>query len=183
VWFDTLLFVITKWVCLGFLIGIATLVNAQDASRADVPEKIKAPAGEVVALRALASGSQIYTCQQGTDGKYAWTLKAPEAELRDAQGKTIGHHFAGPSWKLNDGSQVTGKAVARVDSPDANSIPWLLVTVIGHSGDGILSRVTSIQRIQTHGGQAPADGCNAAKAGAETKSSYTAEYVFYAPGK
>ena len=182
-WFDTLLFVITKWVCLGFLIGIATLVNAQDASRADVPEKIKDPAGEVVALRALASGTQIYTCQQGTDGKYAWTLKAPEAELRDAQGKTIGHHFAGPSWKLNDGSQVTGKAVARVDSPDANSIPWLLVTVIGHSGDGILSRVTSIQRIQTHGGQAPADGCNAAKAGAETKSSYTAEYVFYAPGK
>jgi len=81
---------------------------------------------------------------------------------------------------LND---LMGKAVARVDSPDANSIPWLLVTVIGHSGDGILSRVTSIQRIQTHGGQAPADGCNAAKAGAETKSSYTAEYVFYAPGK
>lgn len=182
-WFDTLLFVITKTVCLGFLIGIAALAGAQDASRQDVPEKIKAPLGEVVVLRANASGSQIYTCQQGSDGKYAWALKAPDAELRDAQGKTIGRHFAGPSWKLNDGSQVTGKAAARVDSPDAGAIPWLLVTVTGHSGDGVLSRVTSIQRIQTHGGQAPANGCSAEKTGAETKSSYTAEYVFYAPGK
>lgn len=174
---------IRKLVCLGFLVGLAALANAQDASRPDVPEKIKAPAGEVVMLRALGSGSQIYTCQQGTDGKYAWALKAPDAELRDAQGKTIGHHFAGPSWKLNDGSQVTGKAAARADSPDADSIPWLLVTVTGHTGDGGLSRVTSIQRIKTHGGQAPIDGCAAAKAGAETKSSYTAEYVFYEPGK
>jgi hypothetical protein len=175
--------VITRTVFLGFLIGVAALANAQDASRPVVPEKIKAPAGEVVALRALASGSQIYTCQQGTDGKYAWTLKAPDAELRDAQGKTIGHHFAGPSWKLTDGSEVTGKAAARVDAPNAEAIPWLLVTVTGHSGEGMLSRVTSIQRIRTHGGQAPTDGCSAAKAGVETKISYTAEYVFYSPGK
>ena len=182
-WFDTLLLVITKSVCLGFLVGIVALANAQDISRPVVPRKIKAPAGEVVVLRAHASGSQIYACQQGTDGKYAWTLKAPDAELRDAHGKQIGRHFAGPSWKLTDGSEVTGKAAARVDAPDANAIPWLLVTVTGHSGDGKLSRVTSIQRIRTHGGQAPADGCSAAKAGAETKSSYTAEYLFYAPGR
>lgn len=159
------------------------MANAQDASRPDVPEKIKAPANEVVILRALASGSQIYTCQ-ATDTTGIWTLKAPDAELRDAQGKLIGRHFAGPTWKHKDGSEVTGKAIARVDSPDSDSIPWLLVTVTGHSGEGIFSRVTSIQRIHTHAGlPPPAAECNSSKQGQETKSSYTAEYVFYAPGK
>jgi Protein of unknown function (DUF3455) len=91
-----------------------------------VPEKIKAPVGEEVVLQVHASGSQIYVSQAGTDGKFAWTLKAPEAELRDKQGATVGWHYAGPTWKLNDGSEVTGKAVARVDWPDSQSIPWLL---------------------------------------------------------
>jgi hypothetical protein len=176
--------VITRLLFSGFLLGLATLAPAQDVSRPDVPEKIKAPASEVVVLRSLASGSQIYTCQQSPDAKYGWTLKAPDAELRDAKGAVIGKHYAGPAWKHNDGSEVTGKAVARVDSPDSDSIPWLLVTASGHSGEGVFSRVTSIQRIHTHAGQPPSGAdCNASKQGQETKSSYTAEYVFYAPGK
>jgi hypothetical protein len=176
--------VITRLLFSGLLIGVVTLAAAQEVSRPDVPEKIKPPANELVTLRAFASGSQIYICQQDKDGKYAWTLKAPEAELRDGQGAVIGKHYAGPTWKHNDGSEVTGKAVARVDSPDSDSIPWLLVTASGHSGEGVFSRVTSIQRIHTHAGQPPAAAdCNASKQGAETKSSYTAEYVFFAPGK
>jgi len=107
-------------------------------------------------------------------------LKAPEAELRDDQGALIGSHYAGPSWKYKDGSSVTGKAAARADSPDGGSIPWLLVTVTGHSGDGLLSRVTSIQRVNTKGGVAPAGACTQ---GAESKSTYTADYYFYAPAK
>lgn len=175
---------ITRLLFSAFLLGLVTLASAQDVSRPDVPEKIKAPANEAVILRALGSGSQIYTCQQSPDGKYAWTLKAPDAELRDAQGAVIGKHYAGPTWKHNDGSEVTGKAVARVDSPDSDAIPWLLVTATGHAGAGVFSRVTSIQRIHTHAGQPPpAADCNASKQSAETKSSYTAEYIFYAPGK
>ena len=156
--------------------------SGQESSRPDVPEKIQAPAGEQLVLKVHASGSQIYTCQQGTDGKFAWTLKAPEAELRDDKGQIVGSHYAGPTWKHNDGSEIKGKAVARVDSPDANSIPWLLVTVIGHSGNGVLSSVTSIQRIHTKGGQPPASACDASS-NAEMKSSYTADYYFYAPAK
>jgi hypothetical protein len=129
---------------------------------------------------AYASGSQIYVCQPDAGGKLAWTLKAPEAELRNDKGAVIGRHFAGPTWKLNDGSEVTGKAVGRVDSPDAGSIPWLLVTVTGHSGEGALSRVTTIQRIHTKDGAPPAAQTCSAQ-GAETKSTYTAEYYFFAP--
>jgi len=165
---------------IGVLFGLALQANGQMIPRPDVPEKIKAPASEGVVLVAHASGSQIYVCEQGADGKLAWTLKAPDAELRNDQGGIIGHHFAGPTWKLNDGSEVTGKAAARVDSPDAGSIPWLLVTVTGHTGDGALSRVTTIQRIHTKGGVAPTDACTQ---GTETKSSYTADYYFFAPPK
>jgi hypothetical protein len=166
------------------MMGVAIHASAQERSGSDVPEKIKAPAGEEIVLKAHASGAQIYVCQAAADGKYSWTLKAPEAELRDQQGALLGRHFAGPSWKHNDGSEIKGKAVARVDSPDADSIPWLLVTVTDRSGNGVLSRVTSIQRVHTKGGQAPPAGdCSASKGNAEVKVSYTADYYFYAPAK
>jgi len=149
----------------------------------DVPDAIQASAGEEVVLLAHATGSQIYTCQAAADGKFSWTLKGPDAELHDRKDKVIGQHFAGPTWKLKDGSEVTGKAAAHVDSLDAQSIPWLLVKVVGHSGNGQLASVTTIQRVRTHGGQPPAEGCDAAHHDAETKSSYTADYYFYAPAK
>ena len=118
--------VITRLLPIAVLIGIAAQGSGQGVSRPDVPDKIKAPAGEEVVLQVHASGSQIYVCQPGTEGKLAWSLKAPEAELQDQQGAVIGRHYAGPTWKDNDGSEVTGKAVARVDSPDSIQFPGYL---------------------------------------------------------
>jgi hypothetical protein len=172
----------------SFILG-TTLASAQakdapqNESQPDVPDAIQAPAGEEVVLLAHATGSQIYTCQAAADGKFTWTLKAPEAELHDRNDKVIGSHSAGPAWKLKDGSEVTGKAAARVDSLDGQSIPWLLVKVVSHSGNGLLASVTTIQRVHTHGGQPPTEGCDASHRDAETKSSYTADYYFYAPAK
>jgi hypothetical protein len=149
----------------------------------DVPDTIAAPAGEEVILYAHATGSQIYTCQSAEDGKFAWTLKAPEAELHDRKDKVIGSHSAGPTWKFKDGSEVTGKAVAKVDSFGGESIPWLLVNAVGHAGKGLLTTVTTIQRVRTHGGMPPDDVCAAAHVNSESKSSYSADYYFYAPAK
>ncbi len=153
--------------------------SAQTIPAPKVPDAIQAAANEHVVLLAHATGSQIYTCQATTDGTPSWTLKAPDAELKDDKGKVIGSHFAGPTWKLTDGSQVTGKAVAHVDSPDANSIPWLLVHVVGSSGSGLLLNVTTIQRVNTNHGKPPAEGCDASHVNTETKSPYTADYYFY----
>jgi hypothetical protein len=130
---------------------------------------------------ASARGFQIYVCRSDADGKAAWTLKAPEAELFDEQGKSIGKHFGGPTWQLNDGSQVTGKMAAKVDAPDPKAIPWLLVTVTGNSGSGALSGVTSIQRVNTVAGLAPAaKECTQKSGEAEFRSEYSADYYFYA---
>jgi hypothetical protein len=184
-----LLLTAASFLGLVVLIYGASFANAQakDApmkeSPPDVPDAIQAPGGEEVVLYAHATGSQIYTCQAAPDGKFGWTLKAPEAELHDRKDKVIGQHSAGPSWKLKDGSEVTGKAAAKVDALDSGSIPWLLVKVVGHTGNGQLANVTTIQRVHTHGGQPPAEGCDAAHKDAETKSSYSADYYFYAPAK
>jgi hypothetical protein len=167
---------------LASLIFGTALANAQTKdSPPQVPDAIQASAGAEVVLLAHASGSQIYTCQPGADAKFGWILKAPEAELRDRNDQVIGEHSAGPTWKLKDGSAVTGKAAAHVDSPDSGSVPWLLVNVVSHSGKGMLDNVTTVQRVHTHGGKAPAEGCDASHRDAETKSSYTADYYFYAP--
>ena len=156
--------------------------NGQKESPPDVPETIQAPAGEEVVLFAHATGFQVYTCKAGAAGAFSWTLKAPEAELHDRKDKVIGSHSAGPTWKLKYGSEVTGKMAAQVDSLDADSIPWLLVKAESHVGKGLLTSVTTIQRVHTHGGKPPAEGCDASHRDAENKSGYTADYFFYAPG-
>ncbi len=145
-----------------------------------MPKELQPPANEQLLLQVHAKGDQIYTCK--ADGaEFIWVLKAPEAQLIDKSGKPFGKHFAGPSWEANDGSRVTGKAVDNAPSPDAASIPWLLVTVASHSGEGVLARVTSIQRVNTKGGKARASGCNAAHIGQEERAPYSADYIFFAP--
>jgi hypothetical protein len=154
------------------------------AAEGDIPKEIRTSAGEKLAFKAHAVGSQIYICQAGSDGKAQWTLKAPEAELRDEKGAVIGTHYAGPSWKLKDGSEAIGEPAAKVNAPKGDSIPWLLVSVVGHAGTGLLSPITHIQRIHTEGGQAPAASeCVTAKIGTEKKSAYQADYYFYALAK
>src|SRR6266704_5702351 len=112
------------------------------------------PANEQLLLQVHAKGDQVYTCKSDA-GQFTWTLKAPDAQLFDKDGKAFGKHFAGPSWEASDGSRVTGKAIANAPSPDADSIPWLLVNILSHDGSGVLSRATTIQRLNTKGGKAP----------------------------
>ena len=161
----------------GAMAAAAAIASAEE----EIPLEIAAPAGEQLVLRAHAEGVQIYACTV-TGGVAQWTLKGPEAELRDAKGTVVVHHSAGPTWKHQDGSEITGKAVAHADAPDRHSIPWLLLGVVGHGGTGTLAHVTHVQRIRTHDGQAPpAAQCDAAKQGSETQVPYSADYLFYAP--
>jgi len=160
-------------VAAGVLLSFS--VNAQQT-----PQELRPPAGEQLLLQVHANGDQIYACK--LDGaKFIWALKAPEAQLFDKDGKSFGKHFAGPSWEANDGSRIVGKAAANVASPDPDAIPWLLVKVVSHSGEGVLNRVTSIQRLNTMGGKAPASGCDDAHAGQEVRVAYSADYLFFAP--
>lgn len=174
-------------VLLALMVAIGSVAAQKDApakeSAPDVPDAIAVPNGLEPVLFARGSGSAAYTCQAGADGKFAWTPKAPEAELKDRKDKVIGEHSAGPTWKLKDGSEVTGKVAAHVDSLDEESVPWLLIDVTSNSGKGVLAKVTKIQRVYTRGGMPPNYGCDASHKGDETKSKFTADYFFFAPTK
>jgi len=169
---------------IGAFMLVAIGVAAQSLIPPVVPDNLKVPAGEKVILRAHAKGVQIYSCAAGTDGKYAWVLNAPKAKLFDKRGKLIGEHFAGPTWRLKDGSEVTGRKIEEHAAPKAGAIPWLLITVTGHKGTGKLAKVTTIQRVNTEGGMAdPAKTCDASKVGTDSESAYSADYYFSAPKK
>ena len=170
-------------------LGLSSLLAGaqQDAggkeSAPDVPDAITVPEGLQPVLFVRARGSQVYTCQKDADEKYDWVLKGPDAELKDRKDKVVGQHVAGPTWKLKDGSEVTGKPVAHVDSLDPDSVPWLLLDVVNNSKKGALANVTKIQRVHTHGGKPGNDPCDESHKDAETKSDYTADYYFFAPTK
>jgi len=162
------------------LLTAANTLLSFSVSAQQVPPQLQAPANERLFLQLHAKGDQIYTCKtEGTQS--AWALKAPDAQLFDKDGKPFGRHFAGPSWEANDGGRVTCKAIVNVPSPDPDSIPWLLVNIVGHEGSGVLSRTTTIQRLNTKDGKAPASGCDASHAGEEVRVAYSADYFFYAP--
>ena len=146
-----------------------------------VPDTLKPPAGESLLSVVLARGVQIYECRARKDDPAAteWAFVAPEAQLFDAQGRTVGKHYAGPHWEANDGSKIVGTTKSRADAPQAGAIPWLLLTARSVGGEGTFSKVTSVQRITTKGGIAPAEPCTGASLGQTARVAYTADYVMY----
>jgi hypothetical protein len=42
--------------------------------------------------------------------------------------RVIGRHYGGPTWQHNDGSLVEEAVVSKQLSPEATSIPWLLLS-------------------------------------------------------
>jgi Protein of unknown function (DUF3455) len=160
-------------------LALLLLGSHASASAAEtlLPDAIAAP-GEAVVLSVHAEGAQVYECKAGADGKLAWAFREPIATLL-LDGKTVGRHYAGPNWEHADGSAVVGKVAGSAPGATPNDIAWLKLGVISQRGSGVLTGVTTVQRINTHGGKL--DGaCD--KAGAFSSAPYSAEYVFLRKG-
>jgi hypothetical protein len=155
----------------------AVLVLPLAAARAQVPEAIAAP-GETVVATIHAEGAQIYECKADAAGKLVWQFREPIATLL-VDGKTIGRHYAGPSWELADGSAVVGKVSGRAPGATPKDIPLLKLEAVSHRGTGQLSGVTTIQRLNTKGGVAEGP-CESA--GAFLSVPYSADYAFLKKG-
>src|SRR5262249_39435822 len=135
---------------LAFYLSLATTALLASSATAQVPAAIAAP-GESVVATFHAEGAQVYDCKADASGKLVWQFREPTATLlRD--GTAVGRHYAGPNWEAKDGSTVTGKAVANAPGTTPGDIPWLKLDVIERHGSGTLSGVTTVQRINTHGG-------------------------------
>ena len=165
----------------AMMLGFAGAATAQGTYAETVPDNLTPPDGSVLLFELQADGVQIYTCEAKPDDAtaFVWTFKAPEAELINSQGVVAGHHFGGPTWEGFDGSSVVGNVLEQADSPDSGSIPWLLLEAKDHAGTGAFSTITYVQRLNTVGGVAPADGCDSSHAGDEVRQPYQATYAFY----
>ena len=152
--------------------GLAFLALSTPAW-AQLPAEIAAP-GETTVITLHAQGAQLYECAAQKDGNFAWSFREPIATLL-LDGKTVGRHYAGPSWEYMDGSAVVGKPTGRAPGKTAKDIPWLKLAATSHRGKGVLSGVTTIQRINTAGGQLEGD-CKIV--GTFNVVPYAADYVF-----
>ena len=155
-----------------FLIG--SLVNA--TAQTALPDAIAAP-GETVVLKLHAEGAQVYECKS-TDGALTWTFREPIATLFQ-DGKTVGRHYAGPTWEVSDGSAIVGQVAGTSPGSVAMDIPWLKLTVTSKRGNGVLGAATTVQRINTVGGKLTG-ACY--KPGTYESVPYAADYVFLKKG-
>lgn len=145
---------------------------------AEVPSAIAAP-GEILVTMVHAVGAQVYECRPDSAGKLVWQFREPIATLI-MDGKTVGRHYAGPTWEMMDGSAVSGKVAARAPGAGPNDIPLLKLEAIAWHGAGKLSGVTTIQRLNTRGGNVDA-ACDSS--GTFLSAPYTADYTFYRKGE
>jgi hypothetical protein len=126
-------------------------------------------------------GTQDYVCNAAGNG---WTFVGPRADLLDAGGEVVGTHYASaagptrPAWQFEDGSIVIMRRAAGI-TVDPTAIPWLLLVADSHDGDGRFAKATTIQRLSTVGGIAPALPCTP---GAAAAVPYETDYAFYRTG-
>jgi hypothetical protein len=163
---------------LSLLVLLTATAFAADGALAQSPH-LQLPAaiaasGDTALATYHAEGAQVYECKAGNDGKLAWTFREPIATLL-SNGKTVGRHFAGPTWALNDGSSVIAKVAGNAPGGTAQDIPWLKLEVTSHGGNGLLAEVDTVQRLNTRGGVASGT-CD--QAGAFRSVPYSAEYSF-----
>jgi hypothetical protein len=154
-------------------LAVVTIMVLATPARGGTPDAIAAP-DQVPIVTVHGEGAQIYECKANAGGRLAWQFREPIATLL-LNDKTVGRHFAGPTWALDDGSAITGRTAASAPGATRRDIPWLRLDVTGHSGNGELSIATTVQRINTRGG-AMAGPCH--RPGALRSVPYSADYVF-----
>ncbi len=161
--------------------GGGQMASMTPFSQAALPDVVKVPAGNRVAMETIGAGDITYECRAKKDmaDQFEWVFVGPDAALTDRTGKRIGRYFGPPAtWESMDGSKVTGAQLA-VSPAGAANIPLQLVKANPAMGAGSMQGVTYIQRVATQGGVAPAATCAATSMGQKQIVNYQADYIFW----
>jgi Protein of unknown function (DUF3455) len=188
---------------LSAAIGAAALAIAEPHAAAPVIVPPNVPSNLVVLdgsrpfLIGHARGTQNYVCLPN-GSSFSWMLFGPQATLFDDDGyQQITHFLSGnpvengtprATWQHSGDTSAAWAAMTK-SSTDPNfvepgAVPWFLLQVVGAqygvpSGHK-LTETTYIQRVNTVGGIAPAEGCSVATDVAKKALvPYLADYVFY----
>jgi hypothetical protein len=180
--------------------------HAEDITVPPVPDNLNVDDGNEVFLVGHGVGTQNYVCTTSATSVsgFAFSLFTPEATLFNKEGKQLITHFFSPNsdptvkppeagtirvtWEdSRDSSRVWAKLLEQsLDERfvQKDAVAWLkLQTVgvdVGTTGQGRLTKVTFIQRLNTAGGLAPASGCSTFEdLGRRAFVPYSADYFFY----
>lgn len=165
-------------------VSLRTIILSAALVSAQVPQAI-AKGDETVVGTFHAVGAQVYECKadsaksQSAPNALTWQVREPIATLL-VDGKSVGRHYAGPSWEHVDGGVAKGKVVSSTPGATPSDIAWLELELVEHAGHGIFSAATTVKRINTKGGVAQGS-CE--KAGDYVSVPYSADYVFLHGGK
>lgn len=135
---------------IGLIVLVMCAVDAQRAQAQDLPE-VASDAPQTILLTVQAKGVQVYNCAKDSNGQLTWQFREPLATLM-INGKTVGRHYAGPTWQLDDRSTVVGKVSAQAPGATPKDIALLRLDVVTHQGTGGLTQVMSVERLHTQGG-------------------------------
>jgi hypothetical protein len=160
---------------------MAVLLLGGPSAAAVAPQAapVSAPAAFDVAARATilvvhAAGAQIYECKADASGATSWVFREPIATLV-AESRTIGRHYAGPTWELTDGDVVQGKQSASAPGAGPGDVALLKLDVVAHHGGGMLKDAKLVLRLNTRGGALKGECAQAGQLRAEP---YSADYAF-----
>jgi hypothetical protein len=150
------------------------------AEPAGIAPGIRASADEEPAFMLSADGAQIFQCKARLNAPetYAWLFTAPDVTLYDGP-RSVARMASPNLWESTDDRSSVAGIVRGTQAAGTDNLPWLLMRASPIGDTGIFSGVTSIQRVNTTGGVAPANGCDADHAGAEVRVPFRAEYYFY----
>jgi len=166
--------------CAG-LSSADTTAKPMAFSQADLPDAVKVPAGNQVALETVGVGEITYECRAkaNTAGAFEWVFVGPQADLNSRSGSKLGSYYGPPAtWAANDGSKITGAQLA-IAPGGMGSIPMQLVKANPAMGAGAMNGITYVQRVATQGGVAPAIACDGTGVGRKEIVKYQADYIFW----
>ena len=138
-------------------------------SQDSLPDAVKVPAGNKVALETVGVGEITYECRDKANapGMTEWVFVGPKAVLNDRSGKQVGSYYGPPAtWESMDGSKLTATQLAVAPS-GAGNLPYQLVKANPAMGAGMMLGVTHIQRVALKGGVAPSTVCSPANKGSK----------------
>jgi hypothetical protein len=127
-----------------------------------------------------ARGTNLFQCKARVEdpNTHAWYFVAPEAILYEGTRPAGTHRAVGQFESDSDRTSVFGMLRA-TQHGGADNLPWAAMRAAPTGDSGMFGGVTTIQRVNTAGGVAPAEGCTAANAGNETRVNFSADYYFY----
>jgi hypothetical protein len=168
------------------LAALAALALALPGTAAALSEpsgldgKLRASSDEEPALLLSGAGTHVYTCRaMGTDPEtYAWAFVAPDATLREGT-RSVARHASLNQWESTVDASSVGGSIRAAQAAGGDNLPWLLMRATPAGDAGLFAGVTSIQRVNTQGGVAPAGGCDANHQGEESRVAFSADYYFY----